>query len=454
MGSDNASELANRKEFKPKEPEFTQAQKDEHADEEKKRKQRGLRMIKAWQAKLTALEQRKESERTLDTTIKIAELHNLIEEKRAEIDKDFPLCLSGDDETVRLGLWKAYRERVSRLELRRGQVYSLLLGQCTQQLQDRMKQDDTWDAVSESYSPLQLLDLIEKVVMAQTDDQYPFAVAYEHQRALMAFQQNDMSNATWYERFYTKAEVGLSLGLEYLHPCLLDWQTHHDHETLTKFEELTTDDEKAEVCANAQERMLTYIMMQQSGKFADKLRNDTRDDYLKSLGQYPGTRTELLNLLDRYSRAPVRPTITSEGTSFAQKGGSGGKKSGAAFDPTFWKDKTCHNCGEKGHPKAACPKPKKANKKKDDDDDASKASRSTKSSRSGMKGDYKKGLKEIKKLGKTLTTLQETIQEAQEESVSSDVSEEEEGSQHFQFGVAFVTKGEEVDEKPSASDLK
>ena len=73
MGSDNASELANRKEFKPKEPEFTQAQKDEHADEELKRKQRGERMITAWQSKLRVLEQRNESQRTLDTPIKIAE---------------------------------------------------------------------------------------------------------------------------------------------------------------------------------------------------------------------------------------------------------------------------------------------------------------------------------------------------------------------------------------------
>jgi hypothetical protein len=40
------------------------------------------------------------------------------------------------------------------------QVYSLILGQCTQLLQDKMKQESTWATVSRSYNPLQLYSLI------------------------------------------------------------------------------------------------------------------------------------------------------------------------------------------------------------------------------------------------------------------------------------------------------
>jgi hypothetical protein len=55
----------------------------------------------------------------------------------------------------------------------RGQAFSLILGQCTQLLQDRMKQDTDWNAASTSYDPLDLYRLIKKTMLAQMEDQYP-----------------------------------------------------------------------------------------------------------------------------------------------------------------------------------------------------------------------------------------------------------------------------------------
>jgi hypothetical protein len=50
----------------------------------------------------------------------------------------------------------------------------------------------------------------------------------------------------------------------------------------------------------------------------------------------------------------VPKMTSSEGSSFAQKGGRGGRggKGWATmtFDKEYWKDKTCFNCGKKGHP--------------------------------------------------------------------------------------------------------
>jgi hypothetical protein len=61
------------------------------------------------------------------------------------------------------------------LETHQGQAYSLILGQCTQLLQDKMKQDASWTRVSASYDPLKLYRLIKRVVLKQTENQYPFA---------------------------------------------------------------------------------------------------------------------------------------------------------------------------------------------------------------------------------------------------------------------------------------
>ena len=47
----------------------------------------------------------------------------------------------------------------------------MIVGQCTQKLVDRIKQDINWETVSISYDLLALIDLIGKVLMAQPEDQ-------------------------------------------------------------------------------------------------------------------------------------------------------------------------------------------------------------------------------------------------------------------------------------------
>ena len=52
--------------------------------------------------------------------------------------------------------WQTYQEQNAQLLKNQGQAFSRILGQCTQLLQDKMKEDTDWTAVSTSYDPLQL----------------------------------------------------------------------------------------------------------------------------------------------------------------------------------------------------------------------------------------------------------------------------------------------------------
>ncbi len=79
---------------------------------------------------------------------------------------------------------KAHSVWVATLEKHHGQVYLLILGQCTQLLQDKMKQEKAWAQVSVSYKPLDLYKLIERVVLKQTEDQYPVAALWEQYGAV------------------------------------------------------------------------------------------------------------------------------------------------------------------------------------------------------------------------------------------------------------------------------
>jgi len=50
--------------------------------------------------------------------------------------------LTDDEKTAHSNAWRTHQELTERLKTSRGKLYSLLLGQCTQVLVDKMKQDN------------------------------------------------------------------------------------------------------------------------------------------------------------------------------------------------------------------------------------------------------------------------------------------------------------------------
>jgi hypothetical protein len=95
--------------------------------------------------------------------------------------------IANSEMTQNINAWRTYRERTSSLAKHQGQTYSLILGQCSQLLKDKMKQDIGWTTVSVSYDPLILYRLIEKSILAQTEDQYPFATVYDQELSFYQF---------------------------------------------------------------------------------------------------------------------------------------------------------------------------------------------------------------------------------------------------------------------------
>jgi len=88
--------------------------------------------------------------------------------------------------------WRTYRERTDCLVKSQGKVYSLVLGQCTTVLLVKMKQDSDWQVVSDSYDPLTLLKLIEKIILKQSDNQCKIGIIMEQLKLiLLAYCQDD-----------------------------------------------------------------------------------------------------------------------------------------------------------------------------------------------------------------------------------------------------------------------
>ena len=92
--------------------------------------------------------------------MKIAEIQNFMALQAAAHALPMEIKLYGDEETEHHVKWHTYRDSNARLDKHRGQVFSMIMGQCMQQLLDNMKQDTSWKTVSTSYDPLAIINLI------------------------------------------------------------------------------------------------------------------------------------------------------------------------------------------------------------------------------------------------------------------------------------------------------
>jgi hypothetical protein len=231
-----------------------------------------------------------------------------------------------------------------------------------------------------------------------------------------------MSNPPWYKKFNTKVDVGLAVSVTQQHKVLLEYVAQENH-TLT-FAALSAEQKQA-VREDAEERYILYTFLHQSRAQHGNLKVDLTNDFTNGSNRYPKTHQQMLHLLNKYSTTVVVPKMTSsEGSSFAQKGGRGGRdgkgQGSITFDKEYWKERTCFNCIEKGHPSSSHTKPGVIN----DDDSAS------------IVQSIKKLTKDTKILKKAFTQLQKTSK--RDLDLSGSESEEEDLHFHFDDGFQFT----------------
>jgi hypothetical protein len=87
-------------------------------------------------AKLASLEADKNS-----NPVEIAQLQNDIVQSDFQVMQPVPYDLTANEKTQWDAEWKTYQQRKDQMVKNCSQAYSLVLSQCTQLLQDQLKQD-------------------------------------------------------------------------------------------------------------------------------------------------------------------------------------------------------------------------------------------------------------------------------------------------------------------------
>ena len=101
--------------------------------------------------------------------MKLAILENEISQGDYKANVYIPIFITDSEKTHSINEWRNYRDRNAQLTKHRGQRFSLIIGQFTQFLQDKMNQDTEFNVVIASYEPLTLHRLIEKTFLGQTE---------------------------------------------------------------------------------------------------------------------------------------------------------------------------------------------------------------------------------------------------------------------------------------------
>ena len=236
-------------------------------------------------------------------------------------------------------------------------VYSLILGQCTELLQSKLKQQDTWATVSGDLNSIGLLGLIKTITFKFEDQKFLPLALQQAKINLYSFRQGSLTNAEYLQKFKNLADVATAYKGQIHDQAIINiafnrlYPPKQDEKSIT-YAELTTKQQKI-VQTNAYDLALSTLFIANSdrrryGRLSEELEND----FTRGRDDYPHDLVQAFRLLNEYKNWNPRQVIPkTSGVAFAQKG-----KQGTRPVEDWHKDVLCHHCQEKGHIKPNCPK--------------------------------------------------------------------------------------------------
>jgi hypothetical protein len=101
--------------------------------------------------------------------LQLVQNNNIVAQLQLEITESIPIKLKEEEKVEYDSRVKSHQKKVEDLKINRGKVYMLIMGQCTQRLQDKLKQDVKWATANATpKDPIELINLIEKIVLKQS----------------------------------------------------------------------------------------------------------------------------------------------------------------------------------------------------------------------------------------------------------------------------------------------
>ncbi len=360
----------------------------------------------------------------------VQEVDNEIAKGDIKLNDEVKMRLTEDEKIAHSNAWHAHRETIESLKKSRGKVYSLLLGQCTQVLVDKVNEDVDWVTISKSFDPFVLFKLIEKFVLKQSDNQYKMAVLIAEQLSILSFRQdNQIGNAVYYDHFTTRVEVACQAGV-----CNYSPELPEDKAAQLKMGNYDTlsDTNKEKVIKTIKQECLAYLFLNNSnGKMHSQLKKNVANNYSKgNTDVYPTDIHMALTLMNEYKPLKLDTQVPPvQGTAFVT-GGQGGMKKGKG-SKKYLKEAEWNVLSPEAQSKII-ESPKKGNN--DDEDNESLASNKSAKTIKSLSKTIKLLEKDNRRLKKSASALQKCNEDDNNDSLLTMV----EGSSHFRDAMEML----------------
>jgi hypothetical protein len=167
-GNEAAQEWTSGKKINILEPAYSQAIWDRHAARVRATREWIELKLRSLRAERMAVETKIDDAPTNHGLLKdLQEVDSKIAKGNIQLNEEVKMRLTGNKKISHSNMGRTHQVTTESLKRSRGKVYSLLLGQCTQMLVDKMKQDVIWMTISVSFDPSLLFKLIEKFTLTQ-----------------------------------------------------------------------------------------------------------------------------------------------------------------------------------------------------------------------------------------------------------------------------------------------
>ncbi|KAG7374846.1 reverse transcriptase RNA-dependent DNA polymerase [Nitzschia inconspicua] len=230
-------------------------------------------------------------------------------------------------DTTLVDIWridlKECREKMRAREEAKKQAFSIILGQCSMAVTDRLESCEEWEKIDESSDVLELLKLIRKSLYTRSTSKQPTHSLQEAQDRFMLFRQAGHMNVnTYFETFKSLYEAYEHLGGGTGHSLtgLQQFLKPKDSANVT-YQEL----KDAEKAAREEFLGIRLIRCSDPNRYAGLLA-DVENSYTRGVDGYPKTLTKAYEMLVNYvdasnvQRNRHPQNRTRQGMSFAQDG--------------------------------------------------------------------------------------------------------------------------------------
>ena len=133
-----------------------------------------------------------------------------------------------------------YIKRKSMLDDNVKKAYSIVMGQCTDLLQSKLKQQANWSTISQDQDAIPLISLIKTITFRFEDQKFLPLALYQSKANLYSLRQGNMTNQEYLQRFQNLIDVATAYNGQLYDQAIINIACSRAEPKIAKYSILTT----------------------------------------------------------------------------------------------------------------------------------------------------------------------------------------------------------------------